>query len=561
MKKPNTTASPGNSVDLTDLISFYPETGRLQFSDEYVSLIQTSALARMKREIVEIIGIRETSRIFCELGFSSGKRDALTCQKTYKESPIKEIFAIGQQAQSIRGTINTKIIQQDIDPLAPYFYEERTFTGNFEVDAILQNKGLSKNAACWMQTGYMSGFASTLLNIPIIYKEIECEVSGHQCCRLIGKQLSDWYEDEIHDQLKYISLCQESTTAPKQRPHNTSAILTNDITIETTHGVIGSSDALKKCLARIKNVANANTSVLFLGETGVGKEKLAQTLHTISNRNNHPFIAINCSAIPDELVESELFGVQKGAYTDASKSRAGRFERANGGTLFLDEIGDLSWEAQTKLLTALQDKEIERVGDSKTISVDVRIVAATSIDLNKAAANGRFRTDLLYRLNVFPIHIPPLRQRKSDIPMFLHHYIKHFSKIHKKNISGISSRVVEQLTNYTFEGNVRELENITERAVILAENNETLDYGHFSNLEGSLNLEVDTTGQEAAPLYDSILDDMTRDQLQYADIQTLFLKNIVAKNNGNISKTARELDMTRIKLEYRLKKSAKHTKT
>jgi two-component system, NtrC family, response regulator HydG len=200
--------------------------------------------------------------------------------------------------------------------------------------------------------------------------------------------------------------------------------------------MVGVSSAFKAACHMLTRVAPTKASVLFTGESGVGKEMFASTLHRISPRAAKPFVAVNCAAIPDALVESELFGVERGAFTGASVSRAGRFERADGGTLFLDEIGTLSLVAQGKLLRALQEGEVERVGGTRTIKVDVRVVAATNVDLRDAVKAGRFREDLFYRLNVYPIHLPPLRERREDIPLLMSHFLHLYGRTHGRKLAG-----------------------------------------------------------------------------------------------------------------------------
>jgi transcriptional regulator with GAF, ATPase, and Fis domain len=202
-------------------------------------------------------------------------------------------------------------------------------------------------------------------------------------------------------------------------------------------------------------------------------------LHRISPRTEAPFVAINCAAIPENLMESELFGVERGAFTGATQSRAGRFERADGGTLFLDEIATLSLVAQGKLLRALQEGEVERVGGSRTLKVDVRVVAATNVDLRAAAQRGEFREDLFFRLNVFPIHLPPLRERKEDIPLLMTHFLHRFTQRHGRQLSGFTPRTADTLLAYDFPGNIRELQNLVERGVISAPDGGAIDLSHL----------------------------------------------------------------------------------
>ena len=231
--------------------------------------------------------------------------------------------------------------------------------------------------------------------------------------------------------------------------------------------LIGNSEGIKKVCSLIEKVAETDSTILILGESGTGKELVARTIHYNSHRKNRPLIPINCGAIPESLLESELFGHEKGAFTGASSTRIGRFELADSGSIFLDEIGEMSPALQVKLLRILQQREFERVGGTKTIKVDVRIIAATNIDLEKAVQIGKFREDLYYRINVIPIVIPPLRERIEDILLLAEYFLEYFNRTKKKAIKGFSQEAMNLLINYRWPGNIRELENLIERLVIL----------------------------------------------------------------------------------------------
>jgi formate hydrogenlyase transcriptional activator len=236
--------------------------------------------------------------------------------------------------------------------------------------------------------------------------------------------------------------------------------------------IVGKSPALRKVLDQIEIVAPTGSTVLLHGETGTGKELVARAVHSVSPRRDRTFVRLNCAAIPSGLVESELFGHEKGAFTGALMQKRGRLELADRGTLFLDEIGDISLELQPKLLRALQEQEFERLGSNKTIHVDVRLIAATHRDLSLMIRNNQFREDLFYRLNVFPIEIPPLRERREDIPLLVHYFVSRWSRRMQKRIKSIPKPAMDALNNAPWPGNVRELENFVERAVILTQGDE-----------------------------------------------------------------------------------------
>ncbi len=242
--------------------------------------------------------------------------------------------------------------------------------------------------------------------------------------------------------------------------------------LQQTYGydnLVGTSNVIKKIYELIEKVADTDGTVLISGASGTGKELIARAIHYSSSRSDRPLVVINCGAIPEELLESELFGHEKGAFTGAYKSRIGRFEMANGGTIFLDEIGEMSPALQVKLLRVLQEKKFERVGGTKTIHVDVRIIAATNKNLTTAINKGKFREDLYYRLNVIPMKVPPLKQRKSDIPLLIDHFLKKFQKGAEKKITGFSPEVMDAMLKYEWPGNVRELENVIKRLTILCD--------------------------------------------------------------------------------------------
>ena len=256
----------------------------------------------------------------------------------------------------------------------------------------------------------------------------------------------------------------------KDKLENENVYLQEEIRLASSHGeIIGQSESLRRVLQLAEQVAPLDTTVLILGETGTGKELLAQAIHNSSRRGDHTLVKVNCATLPGELIESELFGHEKGAFTGATARRTGRFEIANGGTIFLDEVGEMPLELQAKLLRVLQEGEFEPVGSSRTIRVDVRVVAATNRDLEDEERNGTFRSDLFYRLSIFPITVPPLRERKNDIPILVRHYVKEFSAKFGKEIEVISQETMAALRNYPWPGNIRELRNVVERAVIVSQ--------------------------------------------------------------------------------------------
>lgn len=311
------------------------------------------------------------------------------------------------------------------------------------IDVIKAIKGISPGTACIILTGYSS-----------VETAVEAMRSG--AFSYIKKPFS---KDEL---LITIEKAIE-VSALKQENFK----LRNEIAKTYTEGILGTSAEIQRIRDIIEKIADTDSTVLILGESGTGKELVARALHYGSTRNSKPFVPINCGAIPEDLLESELFGYEKGAFTGAVATKIGRFEAANDGTVFLDEIGDMSPGLQVKILRVLQEKEFERVGGRNTIKVNVRVVAATHQDLEKAVEEKKFRADLFYRLNVIPIHLPPLRERKEDIPVLITEFVKRISARKKKDIKGVSTEAMRLFELYDWPGNVRELENIIERLIVL----------------------------------------------------------------------------------------------
>ncbi|MBI3798749.1 MAG: sigma 54-interacting transcriptional regulator [Deltaproteobacteria bacterium] len=279
------------------------------------------------------------------------------------------------------------------------------------------------------------------------------EVGGRQLYTLIVRDLDE--RQRVEQELRQL--------------HQHNEYLQEEIrSVHKFDEIVGHSRSLQRALEKVQLVASTDSSVLILGETGTGKEMIARAVHAHSKRKAQPLIKVNCAALPSGLIESELFGHEKGAFTGATDRRIGRFELANNGTLFLDEIGELPPEVQVKLLRVLQEREFERVGGSKTIRVDVRLIAATNRDLTKLVADGQFRQDLYYRLNVFPVQLPPLRERPEDIPLLVHYFVTRYAAKIGRHLTRVPQQVMQRLAAYAWPGNVRELENVIERAVILS---------------------------------------------------------------------------------------------
>lgn len=302
--------------------------------------------------------------------------------------------------------------------------------------------------------------------------------------------------------------------------------------------IIGQSAAMIQVFDTIERVAETDANVLVLGENGTGKELIARAIHRNSNRADKPFVTVDLGAITESLFESELFGHVRGSFTDAKTDRAGRFEIANGGTLFLDEIGNLSLPLQAKLLTAIQNKRIQRVGSNKVLDVDIRLICATNMPLYEMVQRSEFRQDLLYRINTIELRLPALKERLEDIPLLAEHYLTHFAKKYNKDIYKFSEATLARLEKYTWPGNVRELQHAVERAVIMSRDNVLQPEDFFFN----------NTQQ---PKEQKALD---LEQFNLEDVERILIRKVLAKHNGNITHAAQELGLTRSSLYRRLEK-------
>jgi len=301
--------------------------------------------------------------------------------------------------------------------------------------------------------------------------------------------------------------------------------------------IISQNHRMQNLFAILPNIAESNTTVLIEGESGTGKELFARAIHNLSFRKNKPFIAVNCSALPDTLLESELFGYKAGAFTDAKKDKPGRFALAQGGTIFLDEIGDVSTAVQVKLLRVLQDKTYEPVGAVSSVKADMRIITATNKKLDQLLKQGKFREDLYYRINVVKLELPPLRDRKEDIPLLVDHFIGRFNRLHDKNICCVTNEVTAALMAYDYPGNVRELENVIEHCFVLCRG-EIIELQHLpASVRGATDVDKIKTVEPAT----------------LKQMEIILITRSLRRNKGNKTKTARELGIDKSTLFRKMK--------
>jgi len=452
-------------AELTDCSVFFSRR-RAYLAQRSTHVVAAQFVVRRPaRGGLERLGLEQARGLFTRTGYASGARDARLIRERWPQADAAAVFRAGTHLHTLEGMTKVEPLHFKFDADSGFYEGEFLWHHSCEADEHVRAYGIGQDPVCWTETGYAIGFVSGLFGQMVIFREVECRGMGHRSCRVIGKTAEQW--GDVEQDLRYLNVSQAvtSTTLAPTPEHPVS----HSARANPPQTLVGASAAFNAATQALQRVALTPATVLISGESGVGKEMFARQLHQLSHRHDGPFVALNCAAIPDNLIEAELFGVERGAYTGATHSRPGRFERAQGGTLFLDEITSLSLGGQSKLLRALQEREVERVGGVRGIKVDVRVVAATNIDLRKAVADGTFREDLFYRLNVIKIELPPLRVRKEDIPMLVRHFIELYNAENQKQVEGVSEDVMEILMDYDWPGNVRELENIIHRGAVIAE--------------------------------------------------------------------------------------------
>jgi DNA-binding NtrC family response regulator len=523
-------------------------------------LVHAEAQGALRKDLIDTLGMDRARGLLTRMGYASGLRDAELARTRAENCSDLEAFMTGPQLHTLEGIVQVTPVKVELDRAAGRFYGEFLWQNSWEGQWHRHHYGVHTEPVCWTQIGYACGYTSAFMGRPILYKETECVGAGDNNCRIVGKPAEEW--PDAAAQMRFLR--------PESVADQLIELQNQVVNLRTTLSEADKPPADLGCTSPgfraayelMVRAADKQVTVLLLGETGVGKELFARSLHGMSPRRERPFVAVNCAAIPGELVESELFGVEKGAYTGALASRPGRFERADGGCLFLDEIGDLPIPAQSKLLRVLQEGEIERLGDLRTRRVDVRLIAATNVDLRQLVKAGKFRPDLYYRLGGYQISIPPLRERKEDIPLLAKRFLQKYCTLHDKSLRGYTDKAKRALLTYPWPGNIRELQNMVERGVILAPSGTRIEVNHlFSGYaedhahEFGLDIHGDVDVQPGSAtttvaLCEAVFNGvMTLDQLEVMLIETA-----VDKARGNLSAAARLLGLTRPQLAYRLKR-------
>ena len=420
-------------------------------------------------------------------GYADGYHDAVSLRERSKWATPLEGLRAGAVLHRLEGIVRAEITKVEHDATSGRFEEEVFWHDSYAAEQHVHHYGKSDVPVCWSLAGYASGYVSACLGQEIYFRESECLAQGAAKCSVVGKDAASWGDalealrvdfqsadlgqevervrEAVHKRLQELER-RERHVAKRERELN---LLRERVArhAASKHFIAGSA-AMQEVLELAGRVAPLDTTVLVYGESGTGKEFIVRLIHDQSPRATGPFISINCAALTETLLESELFGHVRGAFTGAVRDKAGLFEVAGNGTLFLDEIGEVAPTVQAKLLRALQEREIRRVGAERNIKVNARVVAATNRDLRAAVDAGTFREDLYFRLGAFVITVPPLRERREDIPPLVHDFLGRAAARVKKDVKTVSADAMTALMNYSWPGNVRELEHAIERAVIVA---------------------------------------------------------------------------------------------
>ncbi len=474
-------------LDLRELLDFEPDGGIIRFGGERAIILDAVALGILRRELIATLGLGGARAILTHFGFAHGWRTAEAMKDAFPWDSEREwriaggrlhrlqglvVFEPGAREDGTKAARKTKRRPADADaPFAEAIWKE-----SYEAEQHLLHIGQSDDPVCWTLTGFGSGYLSRSNEKEIYVVEERCRGRGDAVCRAVGRTREAWGDRITKDLAYYEKDCLEAlaktmadllkSTERRLRSRRNELSRVSGVPDDAA-GIVARSEAMRKVVDLARRVAKVDSTVLLTGESGVGKERIANQIHEESARASHPFIAVNCGAVPEGLLESELFGHARGAFTGATQDRLGLFEAASGGTLLLDEAGDIPASMQVKLLRALQERKVRRVGENKSRPVDVRVIAATNRDLAADVVSGRFRQDLYYRLRVIEIPIPPLRERPEDILPLARLLLAEATRRLGVAVVGFTPKAAQRLVRYAWPGNVRELANAIERAVVV----------------------------------------------------------------------------------------------
>jgi len=484
---PRPDARVPQTLHLAELLDFRPDQGIIRLHEQRVVILSAAAMGLMRKELVDTLGQEAARRVLLRFGFADGYHDAVNLRaRSNWANPLDGLYS-GAMLHTLEGIVRADVRRAEYDEESGRFEEEVIWHDSYEAEQHAHHYGKSSAPVCWSLVGYSSGFISACLGKEIYFRETACAGQGERHCSAIGRDVKSWgaeiesiradfqaanlgreverLRDAVGTRLKELDR-RERLLERRERELNLLRERANRHA--AAKNFVAGSQAMQDVLELAARVAPLDTTVLVYGESGTGKEFIVRLVHDQSPRASAPFVSINCAALTETLLESELFGHVRGAFTGAVRDKAGLFEVAGSGTIFLDEIGEVAPTVQAKLLRALQEREVRRVGAERNITVNARVVAATNRDLRAAVDAGTFREDLYFRLGAFIITVPPLRDRREDIPPLVHNFLVRATGRMKKDVRSVSADTMSALMNYRWPGNVRELEHAVERAVILA---------------------------------------------------------------------------------------------
>jgi two-component system, NtrC family, response regulator HydG len=461
-------------LDLRELFEFQPEGGVLKFGGQRAIILDAVALGLLRKSIIEMFGVTAARGLLTSFGYAHGWRTAEAMKGAFPWDSESDWRRAGGRLHRLQGMVIPETPQKsDVQP--PPF-AEGLWHDSYEAEQHLLHLGRAESPVCWTLCGFASGYLSYSNGREIYCVEDRCRGKGDAVCHMIGRPKEEWDDEVVKAFGKQcldasLEKVREALKAAEQKlaRRKSDLVRAGVPPALSPSGLVAQSDEMVRLFELARRVARVDSTVLVTGESGVGKEGLAHLIHDESARAGGPFVPLNCAAVPETLLESELFGHAKGAFTGAAADRAGLFESAQGGTLFLDEIGEVPLSMQAKLLRVLQEREVRRVGENKSRKVDVRVLAATNRNLAREVQAGRFREDLYYRLRVIELRVPALRDRRDDVLPLARLFVARASERLGRRISGLTPRAAQQLLRYDWPGNVRELENAIERAVVLAD--------------------------------------------------------------------------------------------
>jgi DNA-binding NtrC family response regulator len=476
-----------NDLHLAEVLDFRPDQGIIRLHEQRVVILSAAAMGLMRKELVDTLGAESARRVLLRFGFADGYHDAVNLRARSNWSSPLDGLRDGAMLHTLEGIVRADVRRVHHDPDTGEFEEEVAWHDSYEAEQHVHHYGKSADPVCWSIAGYSSGFVSACLGKEIYFREISCAGQGQRHCSAIGRDAQSWGDEieSIRADFQAASLGQEVERLREAVGKRLKELDRRERLLErrerelnllrervqrhaAAKQFVAGSQAMQEVLELAARVAPLDTTVLVYGESGTGKEFVVRLIHDQSPRAAAPFVSINCAALTETLLESELFGHVRGAFTGAVRDKAGLFEVAGNGTIFLDEIGEVAATVQAKLLRALQEREIRRVGAERTIKINARVIAATNRDLRAAVDAGTFREDLYFRLGAFIITLPPLRDRREDIPPLVHAFLVRAAARMKKDVRAVSADAMAAMMDYRWPGNVRELEHAVERAVILA---------------------------------------------------------------------------------------------